>query len=203
MINHVRALIRRIRTMLMVAGKHQYLHYGKDLHVGAGTRLWAPNQLNIGDYVYIGKQVHIEADCNIGNFVLIANRAAIVGRHDHDFRAVGFPVRFAPWIGSSKFRTRSERRPAIIENDVWVGYGAIILTGVHIGRGAIIGAGSLVTQNVSPYTISTGVPSKEIGRRFSSNKEIEVHEKKIQNGRFQLSERGYDACHIEPGRVRQ
>lgn len=88
------ALRRRLQTWLAVAGKSSFLSYGRDLHVGKGTRLWAPKRLSIGDCVYIGKQVYIEANCRIGNYCLIANRVAIVGRHDHDFSAVGFPVRF-------------------------------------------------------------------------------------------------------------
>jgi len=76
------AVLRRFQTWLAVAGKSSYLSYGRDLHVGQGTRLWAPKRLAIGDCVYIGKQVHIEANCRIGNYCLIANRVAIVGRHD-------------------------------------------------------------------------------------------------------------------------
>jgi acetyltransferase-like isoleucine patch superfamily enzyme len=155
--------------------------------------------LRIGNYVYIGKQVHIEADCEIGNFVLIANRVAIVGRYDHDFRVVGFPVRFAPWIGSDRFVSSRKKDAVVIEDDVWIGYGAIILTGVKVGRGAIVGAGSLVTKDIEPYTIAIGVPAHFVGKRFSSNKQIEIHEKMIKTGQFRLSERGYDACLIEPG----
>lgn len=66
-------------------GKSKSLQYGIDLHVGEGARLWAPKSLLIGNSVYIGKHVHIEANCEIGGYCLIANRIAIIGRHDHDF----------------------------------------------------------------------------------------------------------------------
>lgn len=199
MLDLFRAAIRRLRTKLMLAGKSRYLRYGKDIHIGTGTRLWAPTSLRIDDCVYIGKQVHIEADCEIGNFVLIANRVAIVGRHDHDFRVPGFPVRFAPWIGSKRFVSTGKRDAVIIEDDVWIGYGAIVLTGVKVGRGAIVGAGALVTKDIEPYAIAIGVPAQVVGKRFSSNEQIEIHEKMIRTGQFKLSERGYDACLIQPG----
>ena len=64
----------------------------------------------------------------------------------------------------------------VIEDDCWIGCGAIILTGVKIGRGAIIGAGSVVTKDVKPYSIVLGNPAKKIGMRFSK-KEIREHER--------------------------
>lgn len=183
--------------MLRKAGR--VLTCGVDPHVGARTRLWAPSRLVIGDHVYIGKDVHIEANCRIGNYCLIANRVAIVGRHDHDFSAVGFPVRYAPWVASERFPSPYKDEEAVIEDDVWLGYGTIVLTGVTVGRGSIVAAGSVVTRSVPPYSIIGGVPAKVIGRRFASDKTIEAHESAIRGGRFALSEEGYDHCIVEPG----
>lgn len=53
----------------------------------------------------------------------------------------------------------------IIGDRVWIGYRAIILPGVTIGEGAVVGAGSVVTKNVEPYTIVAGVPAQTIGKR--------------------------------------
>lgn len=55
----------------------------------------------------------------------------------------------------------------VIGNDVWIGYEAVIMAGVHIGDGAIIGTRAAVTKDVPPYTIVGGVPAKEIRKRFS------------------------------------
>lgn len=54
----------------------------------------------------------------------------------------------------------------VIGNDVWVGYEAVILSGVHIGDGAIIGTRAVVTKDIPPYTIVGGVPAREIRKRF-------------------------------------
>ncbi|AFA50049.1 CatB-related O-acetyltransferase [Acetobacterium woodii] len=54
----------------------------------------------------------------------------------------------------------------VIENDVWIGYEAVIMSGVHIGNGAIIGTRAVVTKDVAPYTIVGGVPAKPIKKRF-------------------------------------
>jgi maltose O-acetyltransferase len=55
--------------------------------------------------------------------------------------------------------------PVVIEDDVWIGARAILLPGVHIGKGAIVAAGSIVTKAVPPYTIVGGNPAKEIRKR--------------------------------------
>ncbi len=191
-------MLRRIQTWLAVLGKSSYLSYGRDLHIGKGSRLWAPQKISIGDFVYIGKKVHIEANCTIGNYCLIANNVAIVGRHDHDFTAIGYPVRFAPWLTSKNIPNNFLGEAVVIGDDVWIGYGAKILTGVIIERGAIIAAGSIVTHDVAAYTIAAGVPAKVIGKRFANKNVIEKHERAIQDGSFSFSEKGYDYCIIKP-----
>lgn len=57
----------------------------------------------------------------------------------------------------------------VIGNDVWIGYEAIIMAGVHIGNGAIIATRAVVTKDVPPYTIVGGIPAKPIRRRFNDD----------------------------------
>jgi virginiamycin A acetyltransferase len=57
----------------------------------------------------------------------------------------------------------------VIGNDVWIGYRATIMPGIHVGDGAIIASGALVTKDVPPYSIVGGNPAKEVKRRFSSD----------------------------------
>lgn len=57
----------------------------------------------------------------------------------------------------------------VIDDDVWIGYGSIIMSGVHIGQGAIVAAGAVVAKDVPPYAIVGGVPAKVIKYRFDDN----------------------------------
>lgn len=79
-----------------------------------------------------------------------------------------FPLFFEEWDLEKKNVTKAwdNKGNIIIGNDVWIGYDAIILSGVTIGDGAIIGARAVVTKDVPPYTIVGGVPAKAIRKRF-------------------------------------
>ena len=195
--------LKRFRTWLFLLPRRDILIAGSGLHIGARTRLWAPGRIVLGKNVYIGKEVSIECNCRIGDYCLIANRVAFVGRNDHDYRRVGIPVRFSPWIGSKReANTDGPEDPwVVIEQDVWIGYGAILLTGINVGRGSIIAAGSTVTKDIPAYSIAAGVPARVIGRRFDDS-QIREHEYRIRHGRFEFSERGYEKWIVEPYRGR-
>lgn len=89
----------------------------------------------------------------LGKKVMIAPNCVIT---DSDFHA--------PWPAEHRTEEPGLDRdaPVIIDDLVWIGMNSIILKGVHIGKGAIIGAGSVVTRNVPPYSIACGVPAKVI-----------------------------------------
>lgn len=193
----VLAALRMARTALKVFGKRRFLICGKGLHLGAKVRLWAPDRLQIGDNVYIGKDTLIECNATIGNNCLIANRVALVGRHDHDFRRLGIPARFSPWIGDLASSTDVRGEKLVVSDDVWIGYCAILLTGITVGRGAIIAAGAVVTKDVEPYAIVAGNPARKVGVRFEGD-EINRHEEAMERGLFIASEKGFRHCVVRP-----
>jgi virginiamycin A acetyltransferase len=79
-----------------------------------------------------------------------------------------FPLFFEEWNLEREKVTDAwdNRGDIVIGNDVWIGYEAVILSGVTIGDGAIIGTRAVVTKDVPPYTIVGGVPAKPIRKRF-------------------------------------
>lgn len=189
------AAMRHSRTYVGTRGKSQFLTVGKGLHLGAGVRLWAPDHLRLGNYVYLGKDVLIECNASIGDYCMLANRVALIGRHDHDYRCVGTPIRFAPWIGGSA--TGGCEEEVSIADDVWIGFGSIVLTGTQIGRGAIVGAGSVVVRNVEPYAIVAGTPARQVGVRMPEADRAR-HEATLREGCYKLSERGLQHCVVQP-----
>lgn len=172
---------------------------GRDVHIGAGCRFWAPQAVRLGDHSYIGRDVSVQANVDIGRYVLIADRVAFVGRHDHEFRTIGIPVRFGRWIGGQDANAIQKAEAVIVEDDVWLGFGCIVLTGVRVGRGAVVAAGSVVVRDVERYTLVAGVPAKVVGQRFADSQQIAAHEAAINLGCFRFSERGYEHWLIEPG----
>lgn len=140
---------------------------------------YAPNKITIGDNVYIGKYCSLETDIEIGNDVLLGNQVGLIGKYDHDYSCVGKSIKDSPWIGDEDYRFKGKNLKIVIENDVWIGYGAIIVSGVKIGRGAIVAAGSVVLKDVEPYTIVAGNPARKVSKRFTEDQIIE-HERKYR-----------------------
>lgn len=102
---------------------------------------------------------------NIGNFCSIAPEVVFLLGADHNIRTVStYPYKVK--MLNEKFEGLS-KGDIIVEDDVWIGFGAKILSGVHIGRGAVIAAGSVVTKDVSPYAVVGGAPARVLKYRFS------------------------------------
>jgi len=76
---------------------------------------------------------------------------------------------------------RGDKFKIVIEDDVWIGHGSIILTPARIGRGAVVAAGSVVTKDVPSYAIVAGVPARVIKMRFTPE-EIVKHEYLLKEG---------------------
>ena len=139
----------------------------------------------------------------IGKFCSIACGAKFLFTSaNHTMKSLStypFPLFFEEWGLDKKDVTKSwdNKGDIIIGNDVWIGYEAVILSGVTIGDGAIIGTRALDTKDVPPYTIVGGMPAKIIRKRFEeetinlllekkwwnwSREKIAKNIKNIQNG---------------------
>ena len=140
---------------------------GNNTTFGRGTVFWAPNRISIGNNVYIGKYCTIQADIEMGSNIEIANNVGLIGKYDHDFSKVGVSMKDSPWIGNCDYDFKGKNLKIVIEDDVWIGFGSVVFTGVHVCRGAIIAAGSIVTKDVPPYAIVAGNPAQIKGYRFT------------------------------------
>jgi len=168
-------LLNKGRTIYLVKIKWNHYKIGKNFHAGRGVFLWAKHNIVIGVNFYMGKYSIIECDAEIGNNVIFANNVSLIGRYDHHYQQVGVPIRLAEQIRDKNYSWKGLNEKIVIEDDVWVGLGSIILSGVHIGQGSIISAGSIVTKDVEPFSIYGGVPAKKIKNRFENELDMKEH----------------------------
>ncbi len=108
----------------------------------------------------------------IGKFCSIACGAKFLFNcANHSLRSLStytFPLFYDEWeLDKADVASAWDNKgDIVIGNDVWIGFEAVIMAGVHIGNGAIIGARAVVTKDVAPYTIVGGVPARAIRKRF-------------------------------------
>lgn len=101
----------------------------------------------------------------IGNYVSIAKNVYFILEGEHNLELVSqFPFK-TQCLGTINDDVKS-KGDIIIDDDVWIGYGASIMSGVHVGQGAVVAADSVVTKDVPPYAIVGGIPAKIIKYRF-------------------------------------
>jgi acetyltransferase-like isoleucine patch superfamily enzyme len=130
------------------------LSIGNNNVIEPGFRFGLKETLVIGDNCEINEDVYIQSAI-IGNYVLIAPNVSILAI-SHKFSDRDIPI-------AKQGNTNAD--PVVIEDDVWIGRNAIILPGIKLGKGAIVGAGAVVTKNVPEYKIVGGVPARIIGER--------------------------------------
>lgn len=127
-------------------------------------------KVSVGKLTYGKLNIHYyntaQESLTIGNFVSIADEVQFFLGGEHDYNNImTFP--FKNILTKNKIQEAMSKGPIIVEDDVWIGYGAIILSGVKIGKGSVIGAGSVVAKNVEPYSIYVG--NKVIKKRFNQD----------------------------------
>lgn len=104
----------------------------------------------------------------IGNFCSIGPNVAFHVCSEHNINTIStypFKVKALQCVENEAL----SKGDITVDDDVWIGHNAIILSGVHIGQGAIVAAGAVVTKDVPPYAIVGGNPAKVIKYRFDSN----------------------------------
>ena len=136
-------------------------------HSEINRRNWIVNS-SIGSYSYTGIGSNI-LHASVGRFCSISWNVSIGGAN-HDYTKIT-TSRLSRYyrLDTGKYFDFNENNyndPCIIDNDVWIGSNVVVLRGVNIGNGAVIGAGSVVTKDVEPYSIVAGNPARVIKKRF-------------------------------------
>lgn len=152
----VRQVVRWSRLALWRVRLRGKMTVGRNVFFGRNCYLAPPSYLTLGDNVAIGSAFHLESNLTIIGDVLISSHVSIVG-NDHRFDD---PNHSVFWAG------RLPPSSVVLEGDNLIGNGVIIVGNVRIGRGSIVGAGSVVTRDMPPNSICYGVPAKPMRNRF-------------------------------------
>jgi acetyltransferase-like isoleucine patch superfamily enzyme len=143
--------------------------------ISIGKKTWLKGQLlvlahggkiTIGDYCFIGDHSRIwsSKEIKIGNRVLISHGVNI---HDNAAHSLSASYRHKEFKfifeNNTHFKDlKINEESIIIDDDVWIGFNSVILKGVRIGKGAIIGANTIVTSDIPPFAVVVGNPARII-----------------------------------------
>jgi len=151
--------------------------------IGEGTRVWnfvhvrenaeIGKECVLADYVYVGRGV------KIGNRVKLENRATVYeGVTIEDKVFVGPHVTFTNDLIPRSFSTGWKIHPTLVKEGSSIGAGTVIVCGISIGEYALIGAGSVVTENMPPHALAYGNPARIRGFVCRCGRKLETTEKK-------------------------
>ena len=153
-----------------IVGKDSQL---QDTTLGDYVEIGEANHIDhssIGNYTYTGQYCFIQ-NSQLGRFISIAAMVRIGPTNhpyerpsQHLFAYNGEGYGFMP--KDESFLEKRKAKTTFIGNDVWIGHGAVIQSGLTVGDGAVIASNAVVTKDVPPYAIVGGVPAKVIKYRF-------------------------------------
>ena len=151
---------------------------GKKVIIGQGSRIAGIENMVFGDDVYIGPGAVLystRANLVIGSHISLGPNVTVV-TGDHRTDVIGEYMKSI----SEDQKLPENDQDVVIEDDVWIGAGALILKGVHIGEGCVIAAGAIVSRDVIPYTIYI---SKGKEKKRFTNEQISEH-KRMLNAKY-------------------
>lgn len=189
-----------MRLMWKKNNKHNFCELSKNINKDI-YYLIKNNKISVGNNSYgklnIRSSYATNEELRIGSYCSISSNAIFLlgGEHNYD------SISTYPFENIFEEKKEGKSKGAIlIDDDVWIADNAIIMSGIHIGQGAIIATGSVVTKDVPPYAIVGGIPAQIIKYRFDSTiidkllqvdyKRIRLNEKKYLN--LKITEKNID-----------
>ncbi len=183
----IEAGVRIVYASQVTLGKGVYLDHGVYLHglpggisIGDDTFIMHHTTLHVFNFRGLPRaRISIGSNCFIGEFNTVRGQGGV---------SIGDGVYTGPMVqmvavnhvfydSARPIREQGiTAKGIVVENDVWIGAGAIILDGVTIGQGSVIGAGAVVTESIPPYSIAVGTPARPVKdrRQMANNRSDEV-----------------------------
>ncbi|MDB5764026.1 MAG: putative transferase [Herminiimonas sp.] len=143
------------------------LSLGEQCYVGRYVELGPGREITIGDYTSIQDRSVILGDVSIGAYCVFSfNTYISSGRHYYDLMPE-LLIRDQDSFVSKNPQLKAEHsRPIMIHEDCWIGINSVIMPGISIGKGCVVGANSVVTKSLPPYSVAVGAPAKVVKQRL-------------------------------------
>ena len=179
----IKKLLREFRDHIRLLKFQEEWRENNSHNSTEAGRLFPQTVVSVGEKTYGVLNVHYYKQpgemLRIGKYCCIADDVHFFLGGEHDYKTLtSYP--FKNRVTKNKIAEAISKGPVIIEDDVWIGYGVIILSGTKIGKGAVIGAGSVVSGEVPPYSIFAG--NKVVKTRFPQ--EVIEHLRKFDLGKL-------------------
>lgn len=137
--------------------KHIFKHCGKEVNVEHGAQFGTGVGISLGDKSGLGVNCWVPSNLTVGNHVMMGPNCTILDRN-HEHSRTDIPM---------MFQGDTERKPVVIEDDVWIGCQVLIMPGRTIKKGSIIAGGCVLCKDFPEYSIVGGNPSKLIKSRLN------------------------------------
>jgi len=169
----IQKILNKYKELFPQYPRKSFGRIGIHCKIGEDSAL-VPQNIFMDDYSIIQDRnnfISYEGKLFLGKFSVISSGCIIIPANH-------VPIVGVPFYLATMTHLGDDSHDIVIAEDVWVGAGCILLPKCRIGRGAIIGAGSVVTREIPPYAVAVGNPARVVGCKFTREKVIE-HEKKI------------------------
>lgn len=147
------------------SGDRKHIAIGKHTLIDGTLDVYQNGYLSIGDFSFVGRsRIYVANRVDIGSYCLISDNVCIMDSNLHPSAGSLRKIIAEKWATGvfPDVYDNTLNAPVRLENFSWIGFGCCIMKGVTVGEGAIVGAGSVVTKDVQPWTIVAGNPARLI-----------------------------------------
>ncbi len=143
------------------------LSLGDNVYIGRSVELGPTALIQIGDHTTLQDRTLLVGNVRVGRYCLFSLNVLVTsGRHHFEFDPPLYIHDQDAAVLGDAARVAGHDQPVTIDDDCWLGVNTVVMAGVHIGKGCVIGAGSVVTAHLPPYSVAVGAPARVIRHRL-------------------------------------
>ncbi|MGZ3900155.1 MAG: acyltransferase, partial [Bacteroidia bacterium] len=165
-------------SAILITNKDGEIVLEGENYIGRNVEIGTAERVKIGSNSSIQDRCILLGEISIGNFCIFAPNVYLSsGRHHYNYKPSFYIKDQDSLVVNNPDLHNLYSKPIIIEDDCWLGINVVVMSGIKIGKGSIIGANSVITKNVEPFSIMGGAPAKLIKKRidFSPKKKIKYN----------------------------